>query len=130
MLHERRHIQLRARHLLLFWLVGFLSSMVIQSVFQWWFAEVTIWGRNVGWQTEIAIWNAGVALIIVGLLRQSAEVQAAAIPGLVLLSLAFGSNHLLAGLSAPGEIGHWMGAGANYLGIVLAAYYYARSRNA
>ncbi len=111
-------MRLQARHLLVLWLIGFLGSMVIQSVFQGWFAAVTIWGRNVGWQTEIAIWNAGVALLIIELLRRSDDAHAAAIPGLALLSSAFGINHLLAGMSAPAEIGHWMGAGANFMGVV------------
>lgn len=117
-------MKLQAKHLLVLWLVGFLASLTIQSVFQGWFAEVTIWGRNVGWQTEIAIWNAGLALVLVCLLRQPEAVHAAAIPGLTLLSIAFGVNHLQAGILQPDRIGHWMGASANFAGVFLSAFYY------
>ncbi|NOY42994.1 MAG: hypothetical protein GXP26_14310 [Planctomycetes bacterium] len=119
-------MKLRAKHLLVLWLIGFLASLTIQSVFQGWFAEVTAWGGNVGWQTEIAIWNAGLALVLVCLLRQPEAAQAAAIPGLTLLSIAF--DHLQAGILQPDRIGHWMGASANFTGVFLSAFYYIAAR--
>lgn len=123
-------MQIRATHLLRVWLLAFLGSLVIQSVFQWWFAEVTIWGRNIGWQTEIAIWNAGVSLILFRLLREPEPVQAAAIPGLVLLSTLFGTNHLQAALSQPNHFGNWLGATLNLSGVALAVAYYVQQRRA
>lgn len=117
-------MRLRAKHLLYLWLAGFVMSLTIQSALQGWFAEVTVWGRNVGWQTEIAIWNAGMALVLAGVLRQSDAVHAAAVPGLTVLSFAFGVNHLQAVIADPGHVGHWMGAGANFTGVLLATLYF------
>lgn len=117
-------MQLRPKHLLGLWLFGFLGSLVIQAGFQAWFAEVTIWGRNVGWQTEIAIWNAGISLVLLGLLRQEEQAQAAVLPGLVVLSTLFGLNHLQAALGQPGHLGNWMGAASNFAGVSMAGVYY------
>ncbi len=91
-------------------------------------AEATAWGGNVGWQTEIAIWSAGLALVLVCLLRQPEAAQAAAIPGLTLLSIAFGINHLQAGILQLDRLGHWMGAGANFVGVFLSAFYYIAAK--
>lgn len=125
---RRSGIRLRAKHLLCLWLLGFLASLAIQGAFPGWFAGVTAWGRNVGWQTEIAIWNAGVSVLIAGLLRQSEAAQSAAIPGLALLSLAFGINHLQAAIAQPDRLGNWLGAGANLAAVLLAALYYLTPR--
>lgn len=121
-------MQIRPKLLLGLWLLGFLVSLVIQSVLQGWFAEITLWGRNAGWQTEIAIWNAGMALVLVGLLRQTETVQAVALPGLAVLSLALGVNHLQTAIDHPGYVGHWLGAGANFTAVLLAALYFASRR--
>jgi len=94
-------MRIRATHLLVVWLFGFLLSLVIQT----WFADVTVWGRNVGWQAEIAIWNAGMSLVLFRLLREAESARAAAISGLELLSVAFGTNHLLEPRSvSPGTL--------------------------
>ncbi len=121
-------MKIRARHLISIWLFGFLLSLVIQSLFQGWFAAVTVWGRNVGWQTEIAIWNAGMSLVLIGLFRQSESVQAKVIPGLVILSLALGINHLLVAISKAGYFGNWLGASLNFGGVLLAVLYFLGQR--
>ncbi len=117
-------MRLRPKHLLCFWLFGFVFSLVIQSVFQAWFAEATIWGRNVGWQTEIAIWNTGMSLALLGLLRQPEKTQAAILPGLFVLSILFGANHLQAALRQPGHVGNWLGAALNFAGVFMVVAYY------
>jgi 8-oxo-dGTP diphosphatase len=79
----------------LLWLGGFIVSLILQTVGQHWFGNLTSWGFNSGWQLEIAVWNLGLILLLLGLIRQSQALQAI-IPGLTTLSLCLALNHWVA----------------------------------
>ncbi|MBI2711448.1 MAG: hypothetical protein HYX41_01105 [Bdellovibrio sp.] len=107
-------MRLTSRLLVFFWILGFIAAFTIQSLFQHWFAEVTLWGSAPGWQTEIAIWNLGVICVLVPLVRVE-DLSKKAIPGLIVLSLLFGVNHLYAAVqSSQFFLGNWLGALSNF----------------
>jgi hypothetical protein len=112
---------LTARVMVVLWMLGFAGAFLIQSVFQTWFAEGSYWGANTGWQTEIAIWNAGILVALAGLLRSKAGVESYVLPGLAVLSLCFGINHALAVISSPSSPSNWTGAVVNGLAVLLYA---------
>ncbi|MCA9541014.1 MAG: hypothetical protein KC620_19070 [Myxococcales bacterium] len=117
---------LTARFLVIVWMVGFAGSFVMQSVLQRWFAENSAWGRNMGWQNEIAIWNLGVFVALGGVLAADANLESAVLPGLAILSLCFGLNHARALRDSPRSHSHWAGAVANGLGVVMYGAFLAR----
>lgn len=114
---------LTAKFIIMVWGLGFAGSFVIQSVFQRWFAKNSHWGSNVGWQNEIAIWNLGVLVVLVGVLRSNANIESYVLPGLAVLSLFFGINHAVAVLRSPRSLSNWAGVISNTLGIVLYGIY-------
>ena len=114
---------LTPRSLVILWMLGFVCAFVVQTAFQSWFAAETLWGANRGWQTEIALWNLGVLVILVGVLRADRGVEAHVLPGLVLLAVCFGINHALAALASPGSLSHWGGAALNGAGVLVYGVY-------
>ena len=108
------------------WMVGFAGSLFIQSVLQSWFAANALWGANVGWQNEIAIWNLGVLIALAGVLKARAE--ASVLPGLAVLSVCFAINHAVALVASPSSASHWAGATTNALGVVAYALHVAARR--
>ena len=119
---------LEARNMVIFWMLGFAGSFVIQTVLQSWFAENSYWGANVGWQNEIAIWNLGVLITLAGVLRSKANVESYVLPGLAVLSLCFGTNHVVALLGSPTSLSNWAGAAMNGLAVVLYAFHLLATR--
>ncbi|MBI6546298.1 MAG: hypothetical protein HY692_05855 [Cyanobacteria bacterium NC_groundwater_1444_Ag_S-0.65um_54_12] len=117
-----------ARLLIKLWTIGFLVSFVIQTIFQGAFADSTAWGRNNGWQNEIAFWNLGVSVLLLCLLRVK-DAPEKSLPGLAVLSLFLGVNHLIAAMStsAPGHLGHLFGFVANAIAVVLVSVYWIRT---
>lgn len=111
------------RVLVILWMLGFLVSFVIQTVFQSQFAAATLWGENRGWQNEIAIWNVGMFLVLTGILTANVRIENRVLPGLFILSLCFGSNHVLAIVQSPASLGNWAGALANTGAVALYGYY-------
>lgn len=108
-----------ARFLVRLWMIGFMGALLIQSIFQERFAASTAWAYSAGWQSEIAIWNLGVICMLIPLLRKEEHAKKV-VPGLVILSLLFGLNHLRAAFGAPRVyLGNWLGACSNLLAIGL-----------
>jgi uncharacterized membrane protein HdeD (DUF308 family) len=101
------------------WTVGFAGAALIQGLFPRAFASGTKWGRNAGWQREIAIWNVGLLTTIWGVRQPDADVDRALATGFSVLSGLFGANHLAAALSSPRSWGNWLGAGANAVGLAV-----------
>mgnify|MGYP001037836766 CR=1 FL=1 len=91
-----------ARTLVILWIVGFVGAGLAMSVLQETTAAQSCWGANVGWQTEVAIWNLGAILILAGVLRSKKQIEPYILPGLFVLSLAFSVNHLVAILRHDG----------------------------
>ncbi|MCB9520741.1 MAG: hypothetical protein H6699_07695 [Myxococcales bacterium] len=117
------------RNLVRAWMLGFLGSLIVQTVFQAWFAHNSNWGASAGWQNEIAIWNLGVLILLGGVLRANRGVEAWVLPGLAVLSACFCTNHALALVSAPESASNWAGAGMNFLAVAMyGAYLLSRPR--
>lgn len=77
------------------------------------------WGFTPGWQREIAFWNVGLAVVIVGVLwvgdPDSIRVVVTAV---VVLTTLLGTNHLRAALANRSAWVHRVGAAVNYLAVV------------
>ena len=114
---------LTARLLIALWLAGFAASFVMQTVFQGWFATNSAWGVNVGWQNEIAVWNLGVIVMLVGFLRADTGREESLLLGLCVLSLCFGTNHAYALVSSGLNVSNAMGAVFNYFGVSMCVAY-------
>jgi hypothetical protein len=84
-----------ARSLVFGWLVGFVGAGLALSVGQRRTADQSCWGSS-PWQNEIAIWNLGAIVMLVGVLWTKKDVEPALLPGLFVLSLAFCINHVVA----------------------------------
>ncbi len=85
-----------ARNLVISWLVGFVVAGLALSVDQKRTSNLSCWGANKGWQNEIAIWNLGGVVMLVGVLWSNKGVEPFLLPGLFVLSLAFTVNHVVA----------------------------------
>lgn len=102
--------------LIYLWIGGFVASFVIQTMFRQWFAANTHWGLNTGWQNEIAIWNIGIIAIISGILLVNSTYAIYMLPGLLILSVSFAVNHLIAlKQSQSFKAGNFAGMLANLL---------------
>jgi hypothetical protein len=99
------------------WTAGFAGAALIQGLFPRAFADATGWGRNKGWQREIAIWNVGLLTTIWRVRQPGADVDRALATGFSVLSALFGINHLAAAASSPRSWGNWLGAVANAVGL-------------
>lgn len=84
-----------ARQLVISWLVGFVVAGFALSVKQKRTSEQSCWGWS-PWQNEIAIWNLGGIVMLLGVLWSEKGVEPALLPGLFVLSLAFSINHIVA----------------------------------
>lgn len=85
-----------ARTLVISWLIGFVVAGLALSVGQRRTSNDSCWGANPGWQNEIAIWNLGGSLMLIGILMSNKGVEPFLLPGLFVLSLAFTINHVVA----------------------------------
>jgi hypothetical protein len=114
------------------WTAGFAAAALIQGLAPGRFARSTKWRQNAGWQREIAIWNLGTLTTIAALRRSDADPDRALIAGFAVFSSLFGANHLAAALHSHRNWSHWIGAGANAVGLAagLAALANARSGEA
>jgi hypothetical protein len=84
-----------ARALVISWLIGFVGAGLALSVDQKKTADRSCWGSS-PWQNEIAIWNLGAIVMLLGVLWSRKDVEPALLPGLFILSLAFCINHIVA----------------------------------
>jgi hypothetical protein len=84
-----------ARTLVISWLVGFVVAGFALSARQRQTADQSCWGSS-PWQNEIAIWNLGAIVMLLGVLWSKKDVEPALLPGLFVLSLAFCVNHVVA----------------------------------
>ncbi|HEX7479288.1 MAG TPA: hypothetical protein VF331_15890 [Polyangiales bacterium] len=117
------------RTLVIEWLIGFVIAGLALSVNQRKTADQSCFGSNAGWQTEIAIWNLGASLMLIGVLLSKTGVEAALLPGLFVLSLAFSINHLIA-LARHKERRYptnVAAAVANGVGVLVLAVHFIRS---
>ncbi len=100
-------------------IVGNVLAAIDQTMFQALAASTMIWGRNVGWQTEIAFWNIGMALVLSGVLISNKGVERNVIIGLTVLLILFGINHLTAAIKSPVSWGNWIGFLLNFVGCAI-----------
>jgi hypothetical protein len=84
-----------ARQLVISWLVGFVVAGFALSVNQKRTSEQSCWGSS-PWQNEIAIWNLGAIVMLLGVVWRHPGVEPDLLPGLFVLSLAFSINHIVA----------------------------------
>jgi hypothetical protein len=84
-----------ARTLVISWIVGFVGAGLALSVNQKRTSDQSCWGWS-PWQNEIAIWNLGAIVMLLGVLASKKDVEPAVLPGLFVLSLAFSINHIVA----------------------------------
>jgi hypothetical protein len=122
---ELLHKMFTAKNLVIVWMCGFGFAIAGQSVLQGVFASETFWGQNGGWQNEIAIWNCGMVLVLLGVVLSKKGVEPRVIPGLTILSLGFGINHLVA-IIQSGILprGHLLFVCLNFGAVGLAALYF------
>ena len=101
-------------------------SQLPGSPMQAYLGRGTYWNYNLrtgsvmlaGWQNEIAIWNAGVAIMLSAVLR--AKVDAAlCLPSLATLSLLFAANHAYGLFMVLSSGDTWHSACTNVVGIGL-----------
>lgn len=101
------------------WAFGFFVTAVsIQAPFvgQHWFAELTAWSFNAGWQFEIACFDLALGTLMVMAIR--GRYARRILPILLVLGLLLGGNRLAAAIRS-GMIGNFIGAGANAVGLLL-----------
>lgn len=112
------------------WAVAFwITALSIQAPYwgQRWFAGLTAWPYNPGWQWEIACFDLALGLLMVLIIRSGLSQRA--LPILLVLGTLLGVNHLRAALS-EGRPGNWIGAVANALGLLLVLAALAAKRRA
>ena len=116
-------MDVRVRVFLIVCFCAFVSSLVIQTVFQKMVAgDMSTWGFAPGWQREIAFWNIGCALVAIGSLRLKATADAMPIVlGFTVLFLALGTNHAFALFQDPASKFHWPPFIANFVGLFFGA---------
>jgi KinB signaling pathway activation protein len=110
---------MRADWLVNLWILGFVIACVLQLLMPVRLAKRTSWGFARGWQTEIGLWNVAMIALLLILRSGHSVADEALLPGLALLSLMLGFNHLIAGIGSPRKLGHWAGAAGNFLGVLL-----------
>jgi hypothetical protein len=115
----------RADLLVDLWLLGFVTATGLQILIPGVLASRTSWGFAPGWQREIALWNIAIIVLILVLRSSLPSADVTILPVLALLSLMLGTNHLIAGIKAPGKTGHWAGVAGNFLGVILYLTYLA-----
>ncbi len=110
---------LSAELLVNLWIAGFLIAAVLQTLTQKHLSSETSWGFAPGWQREIGVWNIGITGLIISLRISLPSPDSAIVPGLSLLSLLLGTNHLISAAKDPKKTGHWAGVAGNFLGVTL-----------
>lgn len=109
----------RVRIFLVVCFCAFVSSLVIQTIFQKIVAgDMSTWGFAPGWQREIAFWNLGCAIVAIGSLRLKSTRDAVPIVlGFTTLFLLLGTNHAFALFQDPASRFHWPPFVANMVGL-------------
>lgn len=110
-------------NVLTFYLLGFIASFLIQSVFQERFGRYAYWKQNSGWQNEIAIWNIGLSIILYGILKHSIDTIVEIKLALFIMSCLFFINHTYAFFKSKTLPSHIMGALLNLSGMILLCVY-------
>lgn len=113
----------RIRVFLIVCFCAFMSSLVIQTVFQKIVAgDMSTWGWNPGWQWEIASWNIGCGIVALFALRIDKTIHTIPVVlGFTVLFAFLGTNHLLALFVDPISKFHWPPFIANYVGLFFGA---------
>lgn len=93
-------------------------------------ATSSIWTFSEGWQREIALWNVGIMFAIIFSLKvNNLEINKFLTITLIVLSLAFGTNHLVSLiLSWSFELINFFGVIANYVGAGVGIYIFYFSK--
>ena len=117
---------LTPKNLVLAWLAGFVIAGLALSVGQKLTSQLSCWGSNGGWQNEIAIWNLGASGMLLGVLHSEAGIEASLLPGMLVLSLAFTANHVVALLKHRDKLylTNVAAAVGNAGGVLLIGLYY------
>ncbi|RCS59782.1 hypothetical protein DU000_03510 [Parvibium lacunae] len=99
-------------------LIAFISSFIIQTVFQKIVAgNMSTWGGNPGWQREIAFWNVGCAIVSIAALRlKTTKDSILIVLGFTVLFLLLGTNHAFALFVDSVNKFHWPPFIANAVG--------------
>ncbi len=121
--------QVTPKTLVWLWIIGFVLAAIGQGLFQANVAAGSLWGRNLGWQTEIAIWNIGMILVLLGVLKSNKSVEKNVILGLTVLCTLFGVNHLTAAIKSPLSYVNWGGFLGNLFYVQLAILFFIQFRD-
>src|SRR5580765_563218 len=99
-------------------LVALAIAFLEQAFLQAFISRHTAWGLAPGWQREIAFWNVGLGVLIVGALRtRDPACVRVVVTAVVALTALLGTNHLLAARSNPRAWLHRVAATMNYLAV-------------
>ena len=127
------------RGLIIIYIIICSFCFLAQSAGQSLIAKGTLFGSNVGWQTEIAFWNLGLVLVLIAVLRSNKGIERDIIPGLAVLIALFAINHFIAAINSsaspldwrqgltPGII-NWGVGSANSMGALFSAIIYFQSK--
>ena len=98
---------------------AFGGGLVVQTLLQHRFGNLTAFEINRGWQDEIAIWNIAMILVLIPIARDESRSRAV-LPPIAFASLLFFSNHLWGVLSSRGglPLGNLAGAVGNALAVL------------
>ena len=94
------------RYFIYWWILGFVWAATIQSLYPEMVASHTDFGNAPGWQHEIAIWNVGMISVLIGILWSKVPLGKTVIPGLCVLFLLLGLNHLVNAINNPDKHGY------------------------
>jgi hypothetical protein len=114
-----------ARLLIYLWIIGLIVAGSTLFFFGQMSASLSYWDYCQGWQNEIAIWNLSMIIVLIGILKSKKGNESYVIPGLVVMSLCFSINHILAMYRGGGmPLTHLSATLANMGGVFLGLIYY------
>ncbi len=111
-------------------------AIFTQGIFQASAGVGSHWGGNTGWQTEIAIFNLGIAAVLICIVRSKKNVERDIIPGLIILNALQAINHLIALIKSPDTVFsftakgwlNWGGFESGFIGVLLGSMVYLLSK--
>lgn len=101
-------------------IVAILGAAVMQLFYPAYLGENANYGINIGWQREIGFWNLAIIPILVAVqVKYDYFFVKATVISLIIGSIGFGTNHLIAYLNNPLKYMSLVGALENYALVVL-----------
>ncbi len=109
---------------LLLWLVGSLIAFVVHFFFPSLISNFSFLDYSLGWQREIALWNLGIAIIIIYvLIKDNINIYPDLVIALTTISFLLGANHLVTLLvNRPSISLNLLGLLANYIILIFGIY--------